>query len=283
MLPTQQARLVAHGALVFLLGLAAGFPFAFEILGRVELWPIPGSAAFDPPGDVRGWRMAHLEGILNGMLLIAVGSYGDRLRLSARATAWLCGGLLVCAWGNVIASWMGPLTQSRGLVFAGFAWETVVFLIFMAAIVGVCIAMVAVFRGARAAQRSAPAGRVVSAAATVRVTRLYSGADGESHFEDLDVPLAETGPSGRLSELVPARGVIFRETPADYHYGWHNAPRRQYVVLLSGGALEIEVGDGSVRRLEPGSILLAEDTTGRGHISRAAEKRPRISLFIPLD
>ena len=153
--PTQQARLVAHGALVFLLGLAAGFPFVFEILGRVELWPIPGSITFDPPGDVRGWRMAHLEGILNGMLLIAVGSYGSRLRLSARGAAWLCGGLLVCAWGNIIASWLGPLTESRGLAFAGFSWDTLVFLIFMAAVVGVVIAMVLVFLGARATARGA--------------------------------------------------------------------------------------------------------------------------------
>ena len=76
---------------------------------------------------------------------------------------------------------------------------------------------------------------------------------------------------------------MFRKTPADYHYTWHNAPRRQYVVLLSGGAIEIEIGDGTVRRLEAGSILLAEDTTGRGHISRSAENRPRISLFIPLE
>ena len=62
-----QRTLIRHGALVFLLGLAAGFPFAIEILGRFDLWPV--SIEMDMPGDYRGWRMAHLEGVLNGMLL----------------------------------------------------------------------------------------------------------------------------------------------------------------------------------------------------------------------
>jgi hypothetical protein len=53
--------------------------------------------------------------------------------------------------------------------------------------------------------------------------------------------------------------------------------------MLSGGAVELEVGDGTKRRLGPGSLLLAEDTTGRGHISRAVDDQPRVSLFITLD
>ena len=82
-----QALLVAHGALIFLAGMIAGFPFAFHILGRVELWPIPGSLDLQIPGDYRGWRMAHLEGILNGLLLIGVGAVGSRLRLGDRCSA----------------------------------------------------------------------------------------------------------------------------------------------------------------------------------------------------
>ena len=75
--------------------------------------------------------------------------------------------------------------------------------------------------------------------------------------------------------------VIFRETGGDYDLNFHNAPRRQYVVNLSG-SVEIEVGSGERRVLGPGSILLAEDTTGQGHISRAVDRQPRQSLFIPL-
>ena len=74
----------------------------------------------------------------------------------------------------------------------------------------------------------------------MRVTRLYTGDDGQSHFEDIDMPLFDQGDIGRLSELVPATGVIFRKTSGDYHYEWHNAPRRQYIVMLEG-EVEIEV------------------------------------------
>jgi hypothetical protein len=148
-----QALLVAHGALLFLAGMIAGFPFVFQILGRVELWPIPGSLDIQIPGDYRGWRMAHLEGILNGLLLIGVGAVGARLRLSERATQWLVWGLVVCGWGNVIASFIGPLAGVRGLSFTGLEWNSVVFLLFMVAIVAIFIAMWLVFRGAWARYR----------------------------------------------------------------------------------------------------------------------------------
>jgi hypothetical protein len=75
---------------------------------------------------------------------------------------------------------------------------------------------------------------------------------------------------------------MFREVDGDYALGFHTAPRRQFVINLTG-AVEIEVGDGSRRRLEAGDILLAEDTTGQGHISRAVDGQPRSCLFLPLE
>jgi len=116
----------------------------------------------------------------------------------------------------------------------------------------------------------------------MHVTRIFSGEDGESHLEDIEIPLVDLGDIGRLSELLPATGIVFREVAGDYHFDFHTAPRRQYVINLDA-AVEIEVGDGTVRRLEPGEILLAEDTTGRGHISRAVDGRPRRCLFVTLD
>jgi hypothetical protein len=116
----------------------------------------------------------------------------------------------------------------------------------------------------------------------VKILRVYSGDDGESHFEDVEIPLKDLGHIGHLSQLQEATGIVFRTTEGDYEYGWHNAPRRQYVINLDA-PVEIEVGDGTLRRLEPGSVLLAEDTTGRGHISRAVDERPRTSIFVTLD
>ena len=115
----------------------------------------------------------------------------------------------------------------------------------------------------------------------MKITRLYTGPDGESHFEDVDVPLTARG-SSRVSELVEAKGIIFRETGADYDVDWHNAPRRQYILNLQG-QVEIVVGDGTSRVFGPGDILLAEDTSGRGHLSRAVDGQPRSSVFVTLE
>lgn len=114
------------------------------------------------------------------------------------------------------------------------------------------------------------------------IVRIYTGTDNKSHFEDMQIPLKSKGKIGFLSELMNATGIVFRETGGDYSYDFHTAPRRQYVVNLEG-EVEIEVGDGSKRILRSGDILLAEDTTGQGHISRAVAGKPRKSLFITLD
>jgi hypothetical protein len=148
-----QARLIAHGALVFLVGLLAGFPFAFFELGKIALWPLPGSIEVSLPGDVRGWRMAHLEGILNGLTLIAVAGVLPRLRFTLqqqRVLGWL---LIITAWGNAIASVIGPVFGGRGLEFGGGAANGLMYLLFVAAVAAVIVAMWLVFQGARRAGR----------------------------------------------------------------------------------------------------------------------------------
>ena len=117
---------------------------------------------------------------------------------------------------------------------------------------------------------------------TFPITRIYTGDDGESHFEDVDVPLLDRGGIGAISKLQGATGVVFRETDGDYDFDFHNAPRRQYVINLDA-SVEIEIGDGTKRVLGPGEILLAEDTTGRGHRSRAVDGTARRSIFVTLD
>ena len=116
----------------------------------------------------------------------------------------------------------------------------------------------------------------------MHITRIYTGEDGESHFEDVEIPLVDIGEIGRLSELQGATGVLFRETDGDYDFDFHCAPRRQYVINLDA-AVEIETGDGTKRRIGAGEILLAEDTHGRGHKSRAVDAEPRRCIFVTLD
>jgi hypothetical protein len=116
----------------------------------------------------------------------------------------------------------------------------------------------------------------------MQLVRLFTGDDGQSHFEDLTVDLEDFGGRGRFSSVWPARGVQFRTVPPNYFLDFHVAPRRQLVVNLTG-SVELEVGDGTRRVLGPGSILLAEDTTGQGHISRRVDDELRTCLFIHLD
>jgi uncharacterized cupin superfamily protein len=114
------------------------------------------------------------------------------------------------------------------------------------------------------------------------ITRLYSGSDGESHFEDIDFPLKEIGPGDSRSDTLTATGIFIRATQGEFELDWHNAPRRQLLIMLKGGS-EVIVGDGTKRQLSPGDIMLAEDTSGRGHVTRAVNNQPRMSVFVTLD
>ena len=116
----------------------------------------------------------------------------------------------------------------------------------------------------------------------MNVVRVYTGDDGKSHFEDIEVDFSDVNETGRKSPLQTATGIIFRETGGEYNLDFHNAPRRQYVINLQGG-VEIEVGDGTKRILNAGDVLLAEDVDGQGHISRALNNETRLSIFVTLD
>jgi len=116
----------------------------------------------------------------------------------------------------------------------------------------------------------------------VKVTRIYTGADGKTKLEEYEVPLKpQSGGGTELSATVAVTSLQFRRTTQSYDLDWHPAPRRQYIVTLAGES-EIELEGGKKVRLGAGNILLAEGTTGQGHISRAVAGKDRISLVIPL-
>jgi hypothetical protein len=116
----------------------------------------------------------------------------------------------------------------------------------------------------------------------LKITRVYAGAAGDSHFSEIDIPLKDGGIIGRLSERQPVKNIIFRENDGDYDYDWHCAPQRQYIVLLDG-EIELEASDGEKRRFRGGDILLVEDVSGRGHRTRTVNNKPRRSVFVTLD
>ncbi len=110
----------------------------------------------------------------------------------------------------------------------------------------------------------------------MRIVRVFSGDDGESHFEDLT--------PDQLAEIIfPIGGgeITLGRRPSPSFSDYHNAPRRQYVVNMSGTA-EFEVADGTIVRMVPGDVLVAEDITGHGHIARSIGDEFRVSLAVPL-
>ena len=115
--------------------------------------------------------------------------------------------------------------------------------------------------------------------------RVYTGDDGKSHIEDVAPdfqPFVDTeGAHGEGTPLENASGITFRISPPGYLLEWHCAPRRQYTITLAGEA-EIEVGDGTVKRVGPGDVLLAEDLTGQGHITRVVSDEQRVYVVVPL-
>ncbi len=115
----------------------------------------------------------------------------------------------------------------------------------------------------------------------MKILRLYTGSDGESHFEELEMDFKPRGNATETSPVQDATDIVFRSAPPGHVQDWHPAPRRQYVITLSGQG-EIEIGDGTIRQFGPGNVMLADDLTGRGHITRSVGSEPRVYATIPL-
>jgi hypothetical protein len=90
--------------------------------------------------------------------------------------------------------------------------------------------------------------------------RLYTGADGKSHFEELD----QQEGSDYFVTSHKVKDLVFKNNENRDILGWHNAPRRQWCITLSG-SVDIGIGDGTVKSFGPGDVFLAEDVTGQGH------------------
>ena len=117
-------------------------------------------------------------------------------------------------------------------------------------------------------------------------TRLYADADGESHFEDVEVGLslvdfAPPAPEMGLSDFTPAEQTGFLAAPAGWTGDWHVSSARNMFVVISG-QWEIEASDGTTRLFSATDVLLAEDTTGKGHRSRVISAEESIAFLVQL-
>ena len=120
----------------------------------------------------------------------------------------------------------------------------------------------------------------------MKYTRIFSDEKGESHFKDVDiefetVEFAPPAPPVNLSSFDPATQIAFGIWPSGWSGDWHPSPRRQFLIYLSGEG-EVTVSDGEVRRFGAGSIVLVEDTTGKGHISKVVGSMDNVVAVVQL-
>ncbi len=128
--------------------------------------------------------------------------------------------------------------------------------------------------------------RIQYAQGKVKYTRLYADDQGISHFEDLEFELSEADivpPAAPLNVSAPfaVAQCLFASVPQNWDGGWHPAPRRQFWIQIAG-ELEVEAGDGERRRFGPGSVVLLEDVSGKGHVTRVVGHGPAGGVFVQL-
>ena len=109
------------------------------------------------------------------------------------------------------------------------------------------------------------------------IVRIFTGDDGQSHFEDLELPAGEVE---RIA-TKPGEDLVFRQSAVNSFSDWHHPTRRQYLFVLAG-RMEVSIGDGTSRRFQAGDVLLAEDMTGQGHVTKAIDGTYRsVSMGLP--
>jgi hypothetical protein len=102
--------------------------------------------------------------------------------------------------------------------------------------------------------------------------RMYTDDDGETHFSDellstTVVPFAPPAPPFEVTSGTQVDNFVILRGPPGWFDDGHPAPRRMWVIGVQGEVV-FQVSDGEERTIGPGSMLLAEDTTGKGHKAR---------------
>ena len=128
-------KMIFHGAAVMWLGLMAGFPFGLVIMGRMG-------------GDLRAWHMAHMEGILNGLLVFGAAAVVNHLSIDERRIPLYAWSFIVTAWTNIVGSIVAALVHQRGLELALPFSNFLVFSIFVVGVLSALVGLYLMMRGA---------------------------------------------------------------------------------------------------------------------------------------
>ena len=114
----------------------------------------------------------------------------------------------------------------------------------------------------------------------VMITRLFTGPDNQTHSEQVELKFAPGNPS-EVYKMMQVGGAELHRAAGGSVDDWHRAPRRQYVITLSGHG-EIEMAGGKKHAVGPGNIDLVEDLTGKGHVTKVLGTEDRVTLQLPL-
>ena len=105
------------------------------------------------------------------------------------------------------------------------------------------------------------------------IKRIYTGTDGRSHVEDIEI--------NAKTVLEKISSVEVRTNPPGHFNDWHVGPQRQYIINLSGTG-QLEVAEGKVN-LPPGSMEYIDDLTGKGHTTRVIGDQERVSIWLKFE
>jgi quercetin dioxygenase-like cupin family protein len=115
----------------------------------------------------------------------------------------------------------------------------------------------------------------------MRLVRIYTRPGGESAIEVREVPMSAG--DRPASPTFQGGAMFFRETAEGHVQSYHNAPRRQ-LIFLTSGILELESSEGKRYVCRPGDLIFAEDTEGKGHITRSLrDTRGFVHVAMPAD
>jgi quercetin dioxygenase-like cupin family protein len=118
--------------------------------------------------------------------------------------------------------------------------------------------------------------------APLTYVHVYSDSAGASHFREEHFDFTRGRDAASSIHALDAKGgATLLRLKAGAFEDWHNAPRAWYLIVLQGTS-EVTTSDGQVRQFGPGSVVLLDDTTGKGHQTRAVGKIDHIAAVIPI-
>lgn len=120
----------------------------------------------------------------------------------------------------------------------------------------------------------------------MQYTRVYSDEAGETHFDTatIEMRLIQFAPPAApmaTSPSTPATRITFLAPAAGWYGEPHPTPARQLFLCLAG-EWEVTASDGEQQRFGPGSVVLLDDTTGKGHATRVVGAEDALCAMVQL-